>query len=246
MRPYNFKVWAVPTTRMQCGWLGERVAAPNLKLVTKNVILNKTAGNWGPNATFRFPAHGGTGGIWKAVAKTLPSDNFLLDTKVVKVDLENKTVQMENGRKIVYGKLVSTMPVDELIAMTKAAPMTTKVIEEGVKDLFYSSTHVVGIGIRGRRPERIGDKCWVTMLPPPKTELSGLVMFVFLICSFTSPSPIAHSTEQPSSPITPPTINPKHTPVSEPSNSQTVTDPIPMKQEKVPTGPSCLKSPNPA
>ena len=39
-------------------------------------ILNKTAGNWGPNATFRFPAHGGTGGIWKAAAKTLPKEKF--------------------------------------------------------------------------------------------------------------------------------------------------------------------------
>ncbi|KAL8822761.1 MAG: hypothetical protein Q9191_006508, partial [Dirinaria sp. TL-2023a] len=29
------------------------------------------------------------------------------------------------------------------------------------KDLFYSSTHVIGVGIRGARPERIGDKCWL-------------------------------------------------------------------------------------
>ena len=49
MRPYNFKVWAVPTTKMQCAWLGERVAAPDLKKVLNNVLLNKTAGNWGPN-----------------------------------------------------------------------------------------------------------------------------------------------------------------------------------------------------
>lgn len=161
MRPYNFKVWAVPTTRMQCGWLGERVAAPNLKLVTKNVILNKTAGNWGPNATFRFPAHGGTGGIWKAVARTLPAHKFKLATKVIKVDLEGKSVHLENGTKISFGRLVSTMPVDELVGMSAAAPATTKVIEEGVKELYYSSTHVVGIGIRGKRPERIGDKCWV-------------------------------------------------------------------------------------
>jgi hypothetical protein len=53
------------------------------------------------------------------------------------------------------------MPVDELVGMSAAAPATTKVIEEGVKELYYSSTHVVGIGIRGKRPERIGDKCWV-------------------------------------------------------------------------------------
>ena len=161
MRPYNFKVWAVPTTRMQCQWLGERVAAPNLKMVTKNVILNKTAGNWGPNATFRFPARGGTGGIWKAVAKTLPQDKFLLDSKVVKVDVENKTVQLNNGRRITYRKLVSTMPVDELASMISCDPTTIKAVQEGVKELYYSSTHVVGIGIRGTRPDRIGDKCWV-------------------------------------------------------------------------------------
>jgi len=164
MRPYNFKVWAVPTTRMQCQWLGERVAAPNLKMVTKNVILNKTAGNWGPNATFRFPAHGGTGGIWKAVAKTLPQNKFMLDTKVVKVDVEKKTVQLGNGTRIAYKKLVSTMPVDELASMMSAGSTTTKVVQEGVNHLYYSSTHVIGIGIRGTRPNRIGDKCWVSLL----------------------------------------------------------------------------------
>jgi protoporphyrinogen oxidase len=181
MRPYNFKVWAVPTTRMQCQWLGERVAAPNLKVVTKNVILNKTAGNWGPNATFRFPAHGGTGGIWKAVAKTLPKHKFMLDTKVVEVDVEKKTVQLDNGNRIVYRKLVSTMPVDELSSMIHAASPTLKPIQDGIKDLYYSSTHVVGIGIRGTRPERIGDKCWVlqpyiflTIAILPRTRLSFL------------------------------------------------------------------------
>ncbi len=38
MRPYNFKVWAVPTTKMQCSWLGERVATANVAKVVENVI----------------------------------------------------------------------------------------------------------------------------------------------------------------------------------------------------------------
>ena len=29
---------------------------------------NKTESGWGPNAVFRFPQHGGTGGIWKKVS----------------------------------------------------------------------------------------------------------------------------------------------------------------------------------
>ncbi len=55
---------------MQCKWLGERVAAPNLRIVIGNALARKEAGNWGPNATFRFPKKGGTGGIW--TAKTRP------------------------------------------------------------------------------------------------------------------------------------------------------------------------------
>ncbi|KAL9639387.1 MAG: hypothetical protein Q9204_001114 [Flavoplaca sp. TL-2023a] len=158
MRPYNFKVWAVPTTKMQCQWLGERVAAPDLKTVTKNVILQKTAGNWGPNATFRFPARGGTGGIWIAVANTLPKEHtrFGPHGTVKKVDADNKIVHLEDGKTIGYQKLISTMAVDSLVEK-----MDNKELISLSKDLFYSSTHIIGVGIRGSRPERIGDKCWL-------------------------------------------------------------------------------------
>ncbi|EHA56792.1 UDP-galactopyranose mutase [Pyricularia oryzae 70-15] len=158
MRPYNYKVWAVPTTKMQCQWLGERVAAPDVKLVTKNVILGKVAGNWGPNATFRFPARDGTGGIWIAVADTLPDEKKRFGKKgeVSKVDAENKVVTMADGTTIGYGKLISTMPVDHLVEKMDRQDLVS--LSQG---LFYSSTHVIGIGLRGERPERIGDKCWL-------------------------------------------------------------------------------------
>lgn len=143
---------------MQCQWLGERVAAPDLKTVTKNVILQKTAGNWGPNATFRFPAHGGTGAIWIAVANTLPKENtqFGSHGTVKSVDAEAKVVHLANGKTIGYSKLINTMGVDSLVEM-----MGDQSLISLSKDLFYSSTHVIGVGIRGERPERIGDKCWL-------------------------------------------------------------------------------------
>lgn len=160
MRPYNFKVWAVPTTKMQCAWLGERVAAPDLKTVTKNVILNKTAGNWGPNATFRFPARGGTGAIWTGVANTLPKSNCLFGKRggVVRVHADARTVIMADGSTIRYQKLISTMNLDQLV--DKMVDKTEE-LESATKELFYSTTHVIGVGIRGERPERIGDKCWL-------------------------------------------------------------------------------------
>lgn len=144
---------------MQCAWLGERVAAPDVKTCVKNVILNKTAGNWGPNATFRFPARDGTGGIWIAVANTLPKKNtrFGKEGEVSKVNAEAHTVTLKSGKTIGYKKLITTMAVDQLVEQMEDHELISL-----SKGLFYSSTHVIGVGIRGARPERIGDKCWVS------------------------------------------------------------------------------------
>jgi protoporphyrinogen oxidase len=148
--------------QMQCSWLGERVAAPNAKLVTSNVILGKTAGNWGPNATFRFPAHGGTGGIWIAVANTLPAERkrFGHHGNVTHVNPTAKLVTLADGSTIAYRRLVSTMAVDSLVEQIGDRDLVA-----ASKELFYSSTHVIGVGVRGSRPERIGDKCWVSCGP---------------------------------------------------------------------------------
>jgi len=145
---------------MQCSWLGERVAAPDLKTITRNVILGKAAGNWGPNATFRFPVRGGTGGIWAAVARTLPPEKLLLGGSggdVQTVDADAKVVTSKDGTRIRYGKLISTMALDQL-----AQKMGDGRLVRLTKQLYYSTTHVVGLGIRGARPLNIGDKCWVS------------------------------------------------------------------------------------
>lgn len=225
---------------MQCQWLGERVAAPDLKTVTKNVILQKTAGNWGPNATFRFPAEGGTGAIWIAVANTLPKEKtrFGKHGLVKKVDAKGKKAILEDGTTIAYEKLISTMAVDSLVEK-----MDNKELVDLSKGLFYSSTHVIGVGVRGQRPERIGDKCWVrnqsdfcTLQTAPLTAATT---------SCTSPKTTAPSTAPPSSPTTRPTTNPRPPKTSPPSNSPTAPPPKTPPPKKAPTGPSCSKSPNP-
>jgi protoporphyrinogen oxidase len=187
---------------MQCSWLGERVAAPNLKALVNNVILNKAAGNWGPNATFRFPARDGTGGIWTAVAKTLPNSKkrFGKAGSVVQVDAAGKKVTLEDGTTVKYQKLISTMAVDSLVE--KMADV------EGMKmskDLFYSSTNVIGVGVRGQRPERIGDKCWVSSENEADAKSPWLI---FYVCSCTLEKTTARSTGLLSSPTTRPTTSP--------------------------------------
>lgn len=137
------------------------MAAPSLRTVMRNALTKQAAGNWGPNATFRFPARGGTGGIWTAVAAKLPAKQFRLGGKtgaVSRVDVGRKVVTFGDGRKVKYGNLVSTMALDGFLDCVEGADVGSmqRAAKEG---LVYSSTIVLGIGIRGERPQRIGDKC---------------------------------------------------------------------------------------
>ncbi|GLA10047.1 hypothetical protein AnigIFM60653_001432 [Aspergillus niger] len=120
----------------------------------------RNVGGWqlGPNATFKFPANGGTGGIWIAVANTIAEEKtrFGEHGTVVKVDAEAKKVYLKDGTIFHYGSLISTMAVDYL-----AEAMADTALQQHCEPLFYSSTNVIGVGIRGTRPERIGDKCWL-------------------------------------------------------------------------------------
>ena len=55
------------------------MATVDVDRAINNVIHNKEDAGWGPNAVFRFPLEGGTGGIWKGVSKLLPQDKQVHD-----------------------------------------------------------------------------------------------------------------------------------------------------------------------
>ena len=175
---------------MQCEWLGERVAAPDVGRAITNVLHNREDAGWGPNAVFRFPTQcvapacrglraprgvpliicraltlrrlssprprfgrGGTGGIWKGVAKLLPPARMHLGAgnAVKAVDADKKTVTLASGATVAYESLVSTMPLDILLRMLGK--------NEWADGLTHSSSHIIGVGIRGACPRRAGKGC---------------------------------------------------------------------------------------
>jgi len=154
--PYNFKVWAYPPEIMSCGWVGERVAVPPVDKVIKGVCLEQDEVSWGPNNTFRFPKRGGTGSIWRALARRLPETHLRLGDGVEGIDAPAREIQLRSGKRIRYEHLLSSMPVDRLSAMI-AEPELAALAGR----LRYSGTHVVGIGLDGEPPEHLRTKCWM-------------------------------------------------------------------------------------
>ncbi|KAJ8047244.1 hypothetical protein HOLleu_06198 [Holothuria leucospilota] len=170
MRKYNKKIWTVDTREMNSVWVGERVAVPDIDLI-KEKILNYAPGenieqsDWGPNRFFRYPKYNGTGGIWKGVAKLIPTEWFQFNSKVTEINTEfNKLYFSEKSctRPMTYKYLISTIPLDVMINMISSNKIKQlDHMKTLVSHLKYSHTHVVGIGLSGQPPAILKDKSWM-------------------------------------------------------------------------------------
>ena len=154
--PYNRKVWAHPPEMMSYSWIGERVATVSVEKVLENILLEKDDVRWGPNEMFRFPERGGTGAAWRAVAALLPAGTIRYRTRVASIDAGARQARTEAGEIHPYDYLISTAPLDRLALLVGDAPLV-----EAASRLRHSTTHIIGVGFRGRPPEKLSTKCWM-------------------------------------------------------------------------------------
>jgi UDP-galactopyranose mutase len=155
MMPYNFKVWAHPPRMMNKEWIGERVSVVDIKRVLGNVILDRDDAGWGPNSTFKYPLYGGTGGLFERM-RPYVEENLRLGAPVVRVDVDAKEVTLEDGTRESYDVLMSTMPMDKLVAMTDGA--TPDLVKGEAERLRHSGSFIVGVGVNQPVPSK---KCWM-------------------------------------------------------------------------------------
>lgn len=156
MTPYNRKVWAYEPEELSATWIQDRLALPDLPRVARNVVLRQDDVSWGPNNRFLFPARGGTGAIWQALAQRLPQDHLRLGREVTAVDPLQRVVIFADGLRQPYSRLVSTMPLDQLAAMCGQPRW-----RELAGGLRHSAVHVVGLGLTGRPGAELASKCWM-------------------------------------------------------------------------------------
>jgi protoporphyrinogen oxidase len=157
MEPYNSKVWVHPLEMMGYSWVGERVAVPNYADILQRINTPSDDVIWGPNRTFQFPKYGGTGAIWQACTRKLPSQNVVFGSKVKHIDLMNKKCIMQDGLVYRYEHLISTMPLTELIEASGQNQLQ-KTAEKG---LLHSSSNIIGIGLNGKPSEGLSTKNWI-------------------------------------------------------------------------------------
>lgn len=158
MLPYNYKVWAYPAHEMAYQWIGERVAVVDIERILENLVYERMDASWGPNNTFKFPSQGGTGAIWSSIANIVGRDKIRLNQSVMAIDADKREVVTQTGEVFQYEHLLSTIPVDLLTRKVKQVPAK---IAHTASLLKHSSSHIIGVGLKGRPPRDIGTKCWM-------------------------------------------------------------------------------------
>ena len=71
--------------------------------------------------------------------------------KLTNLDPEKKLMIMSDGRMIKYNKLLITIPLDITLTWLGKSDLA--------KRLTYSSSHIIGLGLRGHSPH--DNKCWL-------------------------------------------------------------------------------------
>lgn len=154
MFPYNSKVWTTPLEQMSKSWIGERVSVVDFKRLLENVLCERDDVGWGPNSKFRFPLYGGTGEIYRRMAKNL-ADKVHLRKELVEVDPAKKTVSFSDGSGDKYDILISTAPLDLVVQGMKAVDGS---LVDSSHDLRHNGLMVMGVGLKKKIQT---GRCWI-------------------------------------------------------------------------------------
>ncbi len=153
MLPYNFKVWGHPLEMMDTRWQGDRVPTVDVRRILRNHLDDRDDVSWGPNNRFKFPLLG-TGMLYERMAEALPKQiNFHADA--VAIDLARRQVTFADGNVTRYDRLVSTMPLTELVKCIGDCPVSVRAAAD---QLHHTEGLFVGIGVAEPCPST---KCWM-------------------------------------------------------------------------------------
>lgn len=159
MFPYNLKVWTTPLDQMSKSWMAERVAVVDFRRLLENVIYERDDAGWGPNSKFRFPLHGGTGEIYRRMAKLFP-DQIKTCKQLCAVDDRRRHVSFADGSGDTYDVLISTGPIDLLVGMLKSGDPH---LVDAAGDLHHNNLMVIGLGLEKKIET---EKCWIYFADP--------------------------------------------------------------------------------
>ncbi len=153
MFPYNRKLWQIPLRDIGIDWVDKFIPKAQLGCAIRGAVSDFKKG-FGYNKVFYYPDTGGIQTVSDAFFSKV-RDKVFFGRKITGIDLKNKALFFSHGEKIRFNRIISTMPLPELIRMIRDVPPG---IRAEIDNLKHVSVFNLNLGIdRGN----ISDKHWI-------------------------------------------------------------------------------------
>jgi protoporphyrinogen oxidase len=137
---YTRKIHTTDAKNLTADWMGPRMYRPSLEEVLRGALSPKT-----PDVhyidRFRYPNHGGFYAYMKPIHD---ASDLRMGHEAVHIDPAARVVRFANGATAEYSRLISSVPVRDLVPMIAGTPER---LLEAAAALAVTSTVVVNIGI---------------------------------------------------------------------------------------------------
>jgi UDP-galactopyranose mutase len=138
LRPYNEKLWAYPLDEVAPAG-SERIVTPDVDAIVAGARGRVPFTDF-PNVNVSYPAAGGFANVWGGFERHV--GDRVRQGSVESIDLRRRTVSTDSGEQFDYDRLVSTMPLTELVARAVGAPAGCR---EAAGELRHNSLHLVNV-----------------------------------------------------------------------------------------------------
>ncbi len=129
--PYGRKFWRYPLEQMDSGWAGRFTPVPSRGDVERGARGEAVPG-MGYNVEFAYPCRGGIGSLVRALSRGVAG--LHLGQSCIGVSPGRREITLADGETVVYGELVSTLPLPVLIRlMGRQAPAAVAGAAAGLK-----------------------------------------------------------------------------------------------------------------
>ncbi|MDR3217839.1 MAG: FAD-dependent oxidoreductase [Dysgonamonadaceae bacterium] len=141
---YTRKYWTANAKDLGLDWVGERFSLPELSDILRGAF-EEQADNFYYAKEMRYPVKGGYKAFLNKMADQI---DISVNKEAVLIDTDNKQVEFSDGTKEYYTRLVSSVPLPELVKLIKDCPAS--ILDAG-KELTATSGQLVSIGFN--RPD---------------------------------------------------------------------------------------------
>lgn len=142
--PYNTKFWTLQPRQLTCEWLDGFIPVPSLSEIIEGTV-EESRRQFGYNARFWYPRHGGIDEVPRALAARLR--HVYTGLAVTGIDLVRKKIRLAGGAQEPYDYLIYTLPLPEVPGLAEGiAPSLSRLFRK----LRWNSVFNVNLGIDRR------------------------------------------------------------------------------------------------